>query len=110
MLDEGIIRPSTSPFSSLVLLLKKRTAHGASAQIIELECYTFLDRFLIPIVDELLDELFSAQLFSKLDFRADYHQIWVRSEDTHKTAFQTHNDHYEYLVMLFGLTNALSTF
>ncbi|GJY91893.1 putative reverse transcriptase domain-containing protein [Tanacetum coccineum] len=105
--NRGFIRPSTSPWGAHVLFVKKKD--GSFRMCIdyrELNKLTIKNRYPLPRIDDLFDQLQDLSVYSKINLRSGYHQLRVRDEDIPKNAFRTRYGHYEFQVMPFGLTNA----
>ncbi|GJT04280.1 putative reverse transcriptase domain-containing protein [Tanacetum coccineum] len=105
--DKGFIRPSSSPWGAPVLFIKKKD--GSFRMCIdyrELNKLTIKNRYPLPRIDDLFDQLQGSQYFSKIDLRSEYHHLRVHEDDISKTAFRTRYGHFEFTVMPFGLTNS----
>nr|GEZ86807.1 putative reverse transcriptase domain-containing protein [Tanacetum cinerariifolium] len=109
--DKGFIRPSSSPWGAPVLFVKKKDgSFRMCTDYRELNKLTVKNRYPLPRIDDLFDQLQGSSIYSKIDIRLGYHQLRVREEDIPKTAFRTRYGHYEFQVMPFGLTNAPEVF
>ena len=111
LLDKGFLRPSTSPWGAPVLFAKKK---GKTLRLCidyrQLNRVMIKNRYPLPMIDDLFDQLRGALVYSKIDLRTGYHQLRVRETDIPKTAFRTRYGNFEFTVMPFGLTNAPAVF
>jgi hypothetical protein len=111
LLKKGYIRPSVSPWGAPVLFVKKND--GTLRLFIDfrqLNKVTVKNKYPLPRIDDLFDQLKDARIFSKIDLRSGYHQVRIKEEDISKTAFMTRYGHYEFTVVPFGLSNAPAVF
>jgi hypothetical protein len=109
--DKGFIRPSASPWGCPALFVKKKNQGlRLCVDYRPLNAATIKNKYSLPRIDLLFDQLAGAKVFSKIDLRSSYHQIKIRPADIPKTAFSTRYGLYEHLVISFGLTNAPAYF
>ena len=111
LLEKEYIRLSVSPWGAPVLFVKKKD--GTLILCIDyrqLNKVTVKNKYPLPIINDLFDQMKGAKVFSKIELRSIYHEVRIKDEDIHKTAFKIRYGHYEFVVVPFGLTNAPATF
>ena len=111
LLDKEFIRPSVSPWGAPVLFVRKKDgSFRLCVDYRELNKVTVKNKYPLPRIDDLFDQLQGSRVYSKIDLQSGYHQLRIKPEDVQKTAFRTRYAHYEFTVMPFGLTNAPAAF
>lgn len=111
LLDKKFIHPSVSPWGAPVLFVRRKD--GTLRLCInyrQVNKLTIKNKYPLPHIKDLFDRVQGAKIFSKIDLRSSHHEIRIKEEDIYKTTFHTCYDHYEFTVLLFGLTNAPTTF
>ncbi|XP_020102373.1 uncharacterized protein LOC109719935 [Ananas comosus] len=111
LMDKGFVKPSVSPWGAPVLFVKKKDGTlRLCVDYRELNKVTIKNKYPLPRIDDLFDQLQGSRVYSKIDLQSGYHQLKIKPENVHKTAFRTRHGHYEFTVMPFGLTNAPAAF
>nr|KYP47203.1 Transposon Ty3-I Gag-Pol polyprotein [Cajanus cajan] len=110
LLEKQMVRPNVSLWGAPVLLVKKDGGARLCVDYQQLNKLTIRNKYPLPRIDDLMDQLRGASIFSKIDLRSGYHQIRVKESDIPKTAFRNRYGHCEYVVMRFGVTNAPTVF
>ena len=111
LLERGLIHPSLSTWGALVLFVKKKDGTlWLYVDYRQLNKMIVKNKYLLPRIVDLFDQLKGASVFSKIDLRSGYHQLGIKDAGVHKTVFRKRYKHYKFLVMLFGLTNSPATY
>jgi hypothetical protein len=111
LLDKEYIRLSVSPWGAPILFVKKK--YGTlrlCIDYIQLKKMTIKNKYPLPRINDLFDQVGGAKIFSKLDLRSGYHQVWIKDEDINKITFRTRYGHYKFVVIPFRLTNSPTMF
>jgi hypothetical protein len=111
LLDLGLIRPSVSPWGAPTIFVRKKDGSWRLCiDYFQLKKVTIKNQYLLPIIEDLFDQMKGETMFSKIELRSGYHQLQIKEEDIPNTTFKTRFKHYEFTVLPFGLKNALGVF